>query len=69
MEKIKWCLKTKNGLELITPNNNLAEAYLKKAESSLKTMQEVTSRDWKIAASYYSMYFSLCYSDEDRSEM
>lgn len=36
MDKIEWCLKTKNGLELVEPNEELTEAYLKKAEYSLR---------------------------------
>ena len=36
MDKIKWCLNAKNGLELIEPNENLTKAYLKKAEDSLR---------------------------------
>jgi uncharacterized protein (UPF0332 family) len=56
---IKWCLETNNGLEIIEPNSNLADAYLKEAESSLISMKQVEAKEWKISTSYYAMYFSL----------
>jgi len=59
MDKIHWCLKSKNGIELVEPNDNLCVAYLKKAEEALESMAEVSNRDWKISTAYYSMYFSL----------
>ena len=36
MDKIKWCAGKKEGLSLIEPNSNLAEAYIKKAEEALE---------------------------------
>jgi len=57
MDKIHWCLKSKNGIELVEPNDNLCVAYLKKAEEALESMAEVSNRDWKISTAYYSMYF------------
>ncbi len=59
MKKIEWCCNAKNGIELVAPNVNLANAYLLKAESSLETAALAKSKDWKVSASYYSMYFSL----------
>ena len=59
MVSIKWCLKTKNGIELVEPSNNLADAYIKKAEESLGLMRTTEYRDWKISIAYYSMYYSL----------
>lgn len=60
MDKIKWCLKTKNGLELIEPNVNLMNAYLMKAEKALNAASVLKeNKEWEIASSYYSMYFSL----------
>src|SRR3989344_203842 len=35
MAKINWCINQKDGIKLVEPNSNLAEAYLKKAEDSL----------------------------------
>lgn len=59
MVSIKWCLKAKNGLELVEPNSNLSKAYIKKAEDSLKSIEINTIKEWKITTAYYSIYFSL----------
>jgi len=59
MVEIKWCLKAKNGLELVEPNSNLSTAYLKKAEDSLKSIDMNKVKEWKITTAYYASYFSL----------
>ena len=60
MDKIKQCLKVKNGLELIEPNEDLTKAYLKKAEDALRTAATLKdNKNWDISSSYYTMYFSL----------
>lgn len=60
MDKIKWCLKVKNGLEMAEPNDELTKAYLKKAENSLRATGVLKdNKDWEISSSYYTMYFSL----------
>ncbi len=60
MDKIDWCLRQKNGIDLIEPNENLARAYFKKAENSLKAALALKdNREWEISSSYYAMYFSL----------
>ncbi len=59
MDKIDWCLRQKDGISLVEPNSNLAEAYLKKAEDALASMRINTIKDWKISTAYYTMYFSL----------
>ena len=60
MEKIKWCLNIKNGLELVEPNDNLSKVYIQKAEDSLKASAALKdNKDWEISSSYYSMYFGL----------
>ncbi|MBN2017916.1 MAG: HEPN domain-containing protein [Candidatus Cloacimonetes bacterium] len=59
MNELKWCLKQKRGLKLIESNSNLAEAYLKKAEEAMATMNEISDSSWKISTAYYAMYFSL----------
>jgi len=59
MNKIDWCLKKKEGFKLIEPNPNLAEAYTKKAEESLKSIKINIIKDWKISTAYYTIYFSL----------
>ena len=59
MDKINWCLKKKEGISLIEQNSNLSEAYIKKAEDSLKSMDINIVKEWKIATAYYTVYFSL----------
>ena len=59
MDQIDWCLKQKDGISLVEPNSNLAEAYLKKAEDALESVRINTIKDWKISTAYYTMYFSL----------
>jgi uncharacterized protein (UPF0332 family) len=57
--KLPWCAGAKNGIMLVEPNDDVALAYLKKAEDAMEAMHSVASHDWKISAGYYSLYFSL----------
>ncbi len=59
MANVNWCLTQKDGIKLIEPSQNLAEAYIKKAEESLISLKENSVKEWKITTAYYSMYFSL----------
>lgn len=59
MVNISWCLKTKNGIELVDPSKNIAEAYIQKAETCLQELRTVKTNEWKIATAYYTMYFAL----------
>ena len=59
MDKIKWCAGKKEGLSLIEPNSDLAEAYIKKAEEALESVRVNIIKDWKISTAYYTLYFSL----------
>ncbi len=59
MDKIKWCAGKKEGLSLIEPNSDLAEAYVKKAEEALESLRVNIIKDWKISTAYYTLYFSL----------
>src|SRR3989339_885749 len=59
MDKIKWCVGKREGLSLIEPNSNLAEAYIKKAEEALESMMVNVIKDWKISTAYYTMYFAM----------
>ena len=59
MDKIDWCLWKKGGLEIIEPNSNVSEAYVKKAESSLRSMRVVTEEEWVISMAYYAMYLAV----------
>ena len=59
MASIKWCLRQKRGLELTKTSERLAGAYLRKAENSLLAIQTGPTREWKILAAYYALYFSI----------
>src|SRR3989338_8455966 len=59
MANLKLCLTHKDGIRLVDPSQSLALAYVKKAEDSLVSMNEINVRDWKISTAYYTMYFSL----------
>jgi len=59
MNKIQWCVGKKEGLRIIEPNSNLAEAYIKKSEEALESMRVNIIKDWKISTAYYTIYFSL----------
>lgn len=59
MDKIIWCAGKKEGLRIIEPNSNLAEAYIKKSEEALESMRVNVVKDWKISTAYYTLYFSL----------
>ena len=59
MVKINWCKRKRAGFTLVSPNKNLQKAYLYKASDALETSRIVPSIEWKIASSYYCMYFSL----------
>lgn len=60
MVSIRWCLNIKNGIELIEPNDNMSDSYLKMAEESLQIIRKIDeSKLWTASASYYVMYYSL----------
>jgi uncharacterized protein (UPF0332 family) len=59
MDKIKWCLKQKDGIQLVEPSSNLCEAYIKKAEDSLLSLSLNQVKEWKIATAYYASYFGV----------
>ena len=60
MVSISWCIRQKDGLELIEPNINVSRSYAKMAEESIETLPGVAnSRIWTAVASYYIFYYSL----------
>lgn len=61
MVNIKWCCKQKEGIKLIDPNENLANAYIEMALDSLRVMnhEKEESLRWTISSCYYSMYYCL----------
>ena len=54
MNKIKWCLEQKKGIELVEPNDNLCEAYIKEANDTLKEIKE--GAKWSVIMGYYACY-------------
>lgn len=61
-QRLNWCLKQPKGIRLVTPSENLAKAYHKKAENALKSMEINTQAgltDWAVSASYYAKYFAV----------
>lgn len=60
MVSIKWCLKQKGGLEMVSPNITMADSYIKMAEESINIMKGVEpSRIWTATTAYYIFYYSL----------
>ncbi|MCW4022059.1 MAG: HEPN domain-containing protein [Candidatus Bathyarchaeota archaeon] len=60
-QRLNWCLKQPKGIRLVTPSENLAKAYHKKAENALKSMEinaQAGLTDWAVSASYYAKYFA-----------
>src|SRR3989344_8166585 len=60
--KILWCFKQKKGIKLVKPNENLCNAYLKKSNNALKSMQlnmESKIYEWAVEAAYYARYYSI----------
>ncbi len=61
-EKIRWCAKQKRGIKLVEPNDNLCEAYLKKADDDLKAIKvnnEAGLKEWTAGAAYYARYHAI----------
>jgi len=58
---IKWCLKTRNGIEMVKPNDNMSESYIKMADESLKIIKKVEneSKLWASSSAYYTIYYCL----------
>lgn len=58
---IKWCLNQRGGLELVEPNTNMSDSYIKMADESLGLLKDVEnkSRVWTASICYYTMYYSL----------
>jgi len=57
--KIDWCY-CKSQYKVVESNDNLAKAYLIKAENSLKAMRnEKDNVEWEVTAAYYTLYFSI----------
>lgn len=58
MDKIRWCLNQKKGIEIVEPSDNLRDAHLIKAEDSLEVLRSTKIRDWQLTTAYYAIYHS-----------
>ena len=58
MNRIKWCLEQKKGIELVEPNDNLCKAYFKEAEDTLSCIDPKNEK-WALIMAYYACYNSL----------
>lgn len=61
MVSLKWCCRQSKGIELVEPNDNLVDGYLKMANDAVGTMgrEKKFNSMFAISACYYSMYYSL----------
>ncbi|MEK6868994.1 MAG: hypothetical protein AABX74_02105 [Nanoarchaeota archaeon] len=60
MVSIEWCIRNKNGIEIISPNKNMSDSYIKMAEESIGVLNSIEkSRIWTATTSYYIFYYSL----------
>ncbi len=58
MTQIDWCLKQKNGIELVDPNENISLSYIADADDSLQAIERNVGK-WKIVTAYYACYNAL----------
>lgn len=60
MVSIEWCFRQRDGLQLIEPNSNMSDSYLKMAEESINILPSLAqSRLWTAVTSYYIFYYTL----------
>ncbi len=59
MDKIKWCLNQKTGIELVEPSENLRDAHILKAEEALEVLQGTKIKDWQLTTAYYAIYHGI----------
>jgi uncharacterized protein (UPF0332 family) len=59
---LNWCLNQKRGIKIEQPNDNLSDAYLQKAKSSLNMLDSAIDKkevDWIATTAYYARYFAF----------
>lgn len=59
ISKIKWCCDQSHGVQLIEPNKELSQAYLKMAKEELIELKNAQFNRTKINHAYYAMYNSV----------
>ena len=60
--KLGWCLKNKNRMKKINPNNKLSNEHIKKAKHNLRAADFNIGggfSDWAVSQLYYAMYHAL----------
>ena len=55
MNKLVWCCKQNKGIDLIEPNENLADGYTNSSEENLLAMVGLKGK-WKAITAYYACY-------------
>ena len=58
MATLRWCRRQKRGIELIEPNENICQAYLKDADESILTLGKNAGK-WQVVMAYYASYNAL----------
>ena len=60
--KLKKCKELINGLKQTIPNDNISQNYIKQAEKTLESIEELIKKEdflWSSVMIYYSTYYSL----------
>jgi uncharacterized protein (UPF0332 family) len=58
---LNWCKKQEKGINLVEPNPNLSEDYLKSAQETLLLLRDVHNKSnmWAATMKYYCEYFAV----------
>ena len=61
MVAIRWCKSQKRGIELVEPNDNLFDEYIRTSEESLDILRSIRgkSKVWVATTKYYTEYFAV----------
>lgn len=61
-KKLRWCLRLKDGIRIMKPNERIAKSYLEEAKSSLhRAEKDFAEGDllWATVVIYYADYYAL----------
>ena len=61
MTELKWCKNQKNGIKLITTNDNLSQEYMQTSEETLEVLRSIKNKSkvWLATTKYYCEYFAI----------
>lgn len=61
MVDLNWCCNQNSGIKLTSPNDNLANEYIKSAEETLASLSasKEDSNMWIATKKYYAEYFAI----------